>query len=584
MIIFLKLFRLLSKTEKKKAVLLFIIILITALIDVIGIASILPFIAVLANQEIIETNEILNIFYSITKNFGIENPKQFLFLLGILVFLLVLISLILRATSMYAQSRFILMREYSISKQLIQNQLERSYSWFLDQSSSNISEKILSEVSLVVDIGISSMITFVAQITVSITIILLLALVNLKLALIIGVILISSYLLIYITTRNYLNHLGHVRLKLNKKRFEAISEVFGAIKEVKLGGFEDLYIERFSISTHEYVKNQSLSNTISQLPRFCMEAIAFGGIMIILFVLMHRGGNFLDELPIFAFYIFAGFRLIPSLQQAYSSLSKLKYIEASVDALYEDIYNKAKNSKILYKNKINKFKIIKEITLKNISYSYPGSSRKVLDNISLNVPVKSRIGIIGSSGCGKTTLVDLILGLLEAKKGILKVDEIVVNNQNLKSWQKSIGYVPQQIYLADDTIAANIAFGVDSLNIDNSAIENVSKIANLHQFVINELPEKYNTNVGERGIKLSGGQRQRIAIARALYKKPEVLILDEATSALDSVTEEAVMEAISNLNKDVTIIIIAHRLSTLRQCDHIFLLKKGKLISQSNFK
>jgi ABC-type multidrug transport system fused ATPase/permease subunit len=191
--------------------------------------------------------------------------------------------------------------------------------------------------------------------------------------------------------------------------------------------------------------------------------------------------------------------------------------------------------------------------------------------------------LVGATGSGKTTLVDIILGLFEAQQGTLTVDGQVINKHNIRSWQSSIGYVPQQIFLADDTVAANIAFGIDYKDIDQEAVENAAKIANLHEFVINELPLKYNTTIGERGVRLSGGQRQRIGIARALYHNPQVLILDEATSALDNLTEQAVMEAVHNLGKDITIILIAHRLSTVKKCDTIFLLEKGELKEQGSF-
>ena len=223
------------------------------------------------------------------------------------------------------------------------------------------------------------------------------------------------------------------------------------------------------------------------------------------------------------------------------------------------------------------------ITLNNIHFRYPNTSRSALQGISIKISAKSKVGLVGSTGSGKTTAVDLVLGLLEAQDGTLEVDGQVITEHNKRAWQRAIGYVPQQIYLADDTVAANIAFGLDAKDIDQAAVEFAAKIANLHDFVHNELPQQYQTTVGERGVRLSGGQRQRIGIARALYHKPQVLILDEATSALDNLTEQAVMEAVHNLGRDTTIILIAHRLSTVRECDMIFLLEKGELKAQGAF-
>ena len=206
-----------------------------------------------------------------------------------------------------------------------------------------------------------------------------------------------------------------------------------------------------------------------------------------------------------------------------------------------------------------------------------------MEDININIPSKSTVGIVGTTGSGKTTMVDIILGLLEVKKGTIEVDGNIITEKNTRSWQRSIGYVPQHIFLSDDTIAANIAFGVDTKDVNYEAIEKAAKIANLHDFVLEELPKKYQTTIGERGVRLSGGQRQRIGIARALYHSPQLLILDEATSALDNQTEQAVMDAVNNLGKNITIILIAHRLNTVKNCDIIFKLDKGRVIAEGSF-
>jgi ABC-type multidrug transport system fused ATPase/permease subunit len=234
--------------------------------------------------------------------------------------------------------------------------------------------------------------------------------------------------------------------------------------------------------------------------------------------------------------------------------------------------NKNQEQKILSFNK--------EINLLNIFYNYPDTARVALKNINLKIPAKSTVAFVGPTGSGKTTTIDIILGLLEPQRGTLEVDGTVITNQNLRSWQRSIGYVPQHIYLTDDSIAANIAFGLEKKDIDYDIIEKVSKIANLHNFITNELPKQYQTTIGECGIKLSGGQRQRIGIARALYHNPQVLIFDEATSALDYQTEKVVMDAVNNLSSNITIILIAHRLEIVKNCDIIFNLENGELKEQ----
>ena len=389
-----------------------------------------------------------------------------------------------------------------------------------------------------------------------------------------------AYLLIFNLVKKYLSLAGKKRLKNNEKRFIAVSEAFGAIKEVKVGGLEEIYIKSFSIPAQLYAKTQAFSAVIAQLPRYILEAISFGGILLIILYMMMQTGNFYNSLPIISLYVFAGYRLIPALQKIYSSLTQLAFAGPSLEKLYSDLmnlnqYNKSMNEDILTFNK--------DITLSNITYNYPNASRRALENINLTIFAKSTSGFVGSTGCGKTTVVDIILGLLEPNKGTIKVDGKIIAEQNLRNWQSSIGYVPQQIYLSDDTIAANIAFGLESEYIDQNTIEKVSKIANLHEFVTNELPKQYQTIIGERGIRLSGGQRQRIGIARALYRNPKLLILDEATSALDNETEKLVIRAINNLSKDITIILIAHRLNTVKNCNIIFQLDKGKLKNKGTF-
>ena len=271
---------------------------------------------------------------------------------------------------------------------------------------------------------------------------------------------------------------------------------------------------------------------------------------------------------------------MPALQQIYGCFAQLTFIGPSLRKLYEDLNNLKPFNQNQDRGVLS---LKKAIVLKNIDYNYPNTAKAALRNISMNIPVKSTVGLVGVTGSGKTTVVDIILGLLEVQKGILEVDGTVITKKNVRSWQRSIGYVPQHIFLTDNSFAANIAFGVDYEDINQEAVIKASKIANLHSF-INDLPEQYQTKIGERGARLSGGQRQRIGIARALYHNPEVLILDEATSALDNQTEQVVMEAINNLGKSVTTILIAHRLDTLKNCNIIFKFDNGQLISQGPFK
>ena len=577
---FKKILFLLTPYERKRASILLVMTLIMAFLDMIGVASILPFMAVLTNPELIETNLILNSLYHHLNKFGIVNNQQFLFVLGAIVFVTLISSLAFRAITTYVQVRFILMREYSITKRLLEGYLYQPYSWFLSRNSAEIGKTILSEVSQVIGGGFKPLIELIAQSMVAIALIILLMLSDLKLALIVGFSLGSAYGIIFYFIRRYLNRIGKERLKNNELRFNAVSEAFGASKEIKVGGLEQTYIQKFSDSAKATARTTASSQVINQMPRFFLEAIAFGGILLIILYKMSQSGSFIDSLPIVSLYVFAGYRLMPAMQQIYVSFAKLSFVGPSLDKLYNDF----KNLKSFDKNyDQNVLSANKTIALKNIYYSYPNSSRTALKDININIPIKTTVGLVGATGSGKTTTVDIILGLLEVQKGSLEVDGKIITKQNLRSWQRSIGYVPQHIYLSDDSITANIAFGLEPKDINQVAVEKASKIANLHEFVINELPKQYQTIIGERGVRLSGGQRQRIGIARALYRNPQVLILDEATSALDNQTEKAVMDAVNNLSKDITIIIIAHRLNTVKDCDIIFKFDKGHIVDQGNF-
>ena len=388
------------------------------------------------------------------------------------------------------------MREYSIGKRLIEGYLHQPYSWFLNRHSADIGKVLLSEVGQMVSGGLRPLIELIANFAVALALLILLILTDPKLSLVVGFFIVGAYGLIYKLTRAYLQRIGKERLKSNENRFTAVIESFGAAKEVKVGGLEQSYINRFSEPAHTFSRHQVNAEIVKQLPRYALELIAFGGMLLLILYLILQTGTFINALPIIALYAYAGYRLLPAIQLIYSAVTQLRYLGPALDTLHKDIksltpYDLKGDQKII--------SLKKKISLNSIDYNYPNSSRIALKNINLEIPVNKTVAIVGATGSGKTTLVDIILGLLEAQKGTLEVDGEVINKQNSKGWLKSIGYVPQSIYLSDDTIANNIAFGINNENINQVDVEKASKIANLHEFVINELPEKYQTSIGERG-------------------------------------------------------------------------------------
>ena len=551
-----------------------------ALMDMLGIASIMPFIAVLANPELVETNYILKTAFQTSAIFGVKTINNFLFFLGILVFFMLVVSLIFKALTNYFQANFSQMCECSIGKRLVEVYLQQPYSWFLSRNSADLNKNILSEVEEIIGSGLNPMINLITQIIVVFTLLILLILVDPLITAIVTFTLGISYIIIFSIVRNFIKKIGYERLKNNELRYNSVNEAFGAFKEIKVGGLEQVYMQRFYFPAKEYAKNKANMQVISQLPRFILEIVAFGGMVLLMLYFLSKNGNYAKAIPIIALYAFAGYRLMPALQQIYNSVSQLRFIKPAIDNLQNDLATlqtvRIDSSKDILEVKIN-------ICLKDLYFSYPNIARTALKNINITIPACSSVGLVGATGSGKTTVVDIILGILTCQQGSLQVDGQIINKDNVRAWQRSIGYVPQQIYLADDTLEANIAFGIEPKNFDKKNIERVAKIAQLHEFVINELPLKYDTRIGERGVRLSGGQRQRIGIARALYRNPQVLIMDEATSALDNLTEREVMQAINKNGLNITIIVIAHRINIVKDCDIIFLLEKGELKEQGTF-
>jgi ABC-type multidrug transport system fused ATPase/permease subunit len=577
-----KIFDLLNLVKNKQYFILFTLILFAAFLDILGVASIFPFVSILVNPQLVETNNVFAYFYKKLTLLGVSSPEQFTFIIGIITFILLISSSVFRILTNYHQINFILKLEISISKYLIQNYLYRPYTWFLKKNSADLGRNILAEVSHVVGGTLMPTLVIFSQSIVIFLLFVLLFFSNFIITIFVGLVFGSSYFCIFYFTKNFLNRVGNERLKSNKERFMEVGEAFNAIKEIKFKGLEQTYINRFLKPMQSYVRSQFLFEGTASIPRFVIEAIAFGGMIILILVLISRNISMISIIPYVALYTFAGYRLMPALQQVYMSLSQLRFIAPNLDALHKDLMSSkfTENLKIREQGimQINKF-----IKLKNISYNYPDAKKISLQNISITIPIFSKVGIIGPSGSGKTTLVDIILGLLDADSGTVSVDDKILTNKNKIFLQNSIGYVPQQIYLNDNSVSANIAFGVDVKDIDREALENAAKIANLHNFITQELPSGYDTVVGERGATLSGGQRQRIGIARALYTKPQILILDEATNALDNLTEQVIMEAVENLKRKITVIIISHRLNIVKNCDIIFLLDKGQLIAQGTY-
>jgi ATP-binding cassette, subfamily B, bacterial PglK len=568
-----KLINIFSIEENKTSIQLLFLILFSSIIEVSGVASILPFIAIISNPNLIEDNLLIFYIYQKSGILGIQSTGDFIKLIGGLVFLLLIFSLGARAITHYFQLRFSLMREYSISKNLIQNHLSQSYIWFLNQNSAYLKNKILLDVYNLVNKSLLPSLYFISNIITVIGLLIVLLIFYPIITLILIFFFSSFYLIITLSFKIINYSLGEKRFKLGQIRSKILSEVYTGIKQLKVRNLEKFYTDNFSKVSYEYAKKSCFGDMISFLPRYLIEAVMFGGAVIFILALMNFYSNIQSYIAILALFTFAGYRILPSLNQIYIAVAQITFNYPTLVNIYNDLN---KTQKKQTKN-LHTIQFQKKIILKNIHFIYPTNKFTILKNVNLTIPFASKIGIIGLSGAGKTTLVDIILGLLSPSKGKISVDGNVITNNKIRAWQKNLGYVPQQIYLTDESILSNIAFGVEEKNIDKRIVEEVAKNINLHNFIINKLPKGYNTKVGELGNRLSGGERQRIGIARALYQRPKVLILDEATNSLDKLTEQKVIESIFDAAKNTTIIAISHQLSALKKCDQIFSLEKGQL-------
>ena len=572
-----KLIQLLSPKEVRIAALVLLANLFVAVIDVAGVASIMPFIAILSNQDLIFSNEILNYFYRLM-NFSSTN--DFLFFLGMCVFGILIFSTLARVAGFYLQVRFSSYRNHSIGERLFQSYMRQGYTWFLNRHSSDIATKLLNEVSRAVYEAMFPILNIISQGFVACFLLIMLLLVDPFITIVTASILFGVYIILYRLVNRKMKYYGDIVRSENHVRFRVVHETYGGIKDVKIKGLEDVFLKRFSNASRLMATNNITAKMLSQTPSFLMQGLIFGGLVFFLLYIMSKEGDLVSALPVVSLYAFAGYRLMPALQSIYQNLTSLRFAESCVDGLANDLKNLPNMDSELAMSgpdNLSSLTFEKTLELRDIKFSYDNTAMS-LNGLSLVIEKNKVVGLVGGSGAGKTTTADILLGLLKPSSGHICVDGNPLHgNEDMQKLRNIMGYVPQQIFLIDNTVAANIAFGIPANEIDMNAVLDASAIANIHDFVEQELPDGYNTMIGEQGVRLSGGQRQRIGVARALYHKPDILVLDEATSALDNITERSVMDAVYNLNNKKTIIIIAHRLSTIKNCDEIFVLQNGKI-------
>lgn len=573
-----KAWALLDKREKRHAFITLFVISVGALSSAFMVSSVIPFLSVLAEPSHIQTQPMLAWAYDY---FGFTSAYNFMAGLALASFAVIMLASLIQIVKTYVVFRFSLMRMHSISYRLMRNYLSQPYEFFLDRHSGELATRILAESREVVLQFLRPAADFVASITTIAAIVGLLLWIEPILAICAFLVFGTLYGLTYKIVRSNLKKQGKERLDSNSKRYRVATEAFGGVKVIKLLGKELAYLKRYTKSSHYMARVEVIIHTLSVVPQYVLQALALGGILLIAVVMLEPPAegqqvSLGGVLPLLGVLAFAGQRLMPELSVMYNSLAKIQAGRAAVDAVYEDLYNvEAVTSIDESKTSLG---LKDSIELKNISYHYPAAENSGVKAINVTIKAGERIGLVGTTGAGKTTLADIILGLLPPHEGEISVDDVAVTDENVRDWQRNIGYVPQDIFLTDSSVAENIALGVPVEEIDRDKVEESARIAKLDSFIREDMANGYDTLVGERGIRLSGGQIQRIGIARALYHNADFIVFDEATSALDNVTEREVMNAVDNLPGDKTILLIAHRLTTVKRCDKIIVLDGGQIV------
>lgn len=555
------------------------IICLAAVAAVVMIMSIMPFLTVLADPQRIQQSRMLSYVYELG---GFETNYDFLIALGTASIGVIVVANLLQLVKIYVIGRFASMRTYSISTRLLEKYLRQPYVFFVSRHTGELGKQILSESQQVVDLAIKPAIeALAALITVVLVVLVLLyfePIISLAALGTMGVI----YGSIITLNRKMSKRLGVIRTESNTACFTIANEAMTGIKDLKVLGRERYYLGLFSRPAHRMASSQMRIFVVTQSPQYAIHAVMFSGIIILCLALMVRAGldnqnGMAEIIPTIGLLAFAGQRILPELSRLFRSVTMLGYAEPAVEAVYRDLIVSATGDP-LPRQSPEPLRLKTSLAFERVSFRYPQAEKHGLAGVSFTVTAGERIGIVGSTGSGKTTLANIMLGLMTPTEGRILVDGQQITQDTVRAWQQTIGYVPQEIFLTDLTVRENIAFGLPKDEINEARVVDAAKTARIHDFILDEMGEGYDTIVGERGIRLSGGQRQRIGIARALYNQADLILFDEATSALDNVTEKDVMRSIDALPGDKTLVMIAHRLSTLRGCDRILVLRQGEVV------
>ena len=573
-----KLLALTEPKERRRLAWLAVGMLVMGCFEAVGVSSVLPFIAVLANPKVVESSRILGTLYAAG---GFGSVTGFLVALGVTAIVLIVAA---NTFGLYINWKIVQIANdlgHALSMRVIRRYATQPYPFYLSRLSTNLSLNSTDEVTGVVVGVLIPVLQLGVRLIVAGFLILLIVIADPVLALVIALVFGGAYAVVFRAVRKRLLSLGEQHQEANRSKYRIATTLFQGIKDLTVLGRVGHYLRAFEADSLQTARKQSVNSFLVFVPRYVIETLGVVGMLSVALHLLVRDRDIGYALPLLALYAFAAYRLLPALQNIFASFAQIRFNLPSLHLLHEEMKALLTVEPIAESPTPVAFE--RSIEIRDVHFSFPGSSAPILSGLSLAIPRNRTVGIVGTTGAGKTTIVDLVLGLLIPVRGEICIDGRPLDAGLAPAWRRKVGYVTQFVYLSDESVARNIALGLPTGEIDMARVREAARVANIHEFIERELPQGYDTAIGERGARLSGGQRQRLGIARALYGNPEVLILDEATSSLDSITEDAVIDAIHNLSHRKTIIAVAHRLTTLKDCDLIYMVGEGRVTDSGTF-
>lgn len=607
-LVFRKFYKLFSRKQKKQLIILFFLMLFGAFLEVLGVSLIVPLVSVIMQENVIQNNKVVQCICALLH---IRSNKTFLIVcILVLIFVFIFKDLYLMF-EIYVQNRFIYNGRFQIQQRLMNTYLDCGYEYYLNASSGEIVRIMQQDVKNAF-LLLFNLLNFTTELIVSLVLVIAVFVINPLMSMLVGIVLALTMLVIAKVAKPMLHRQGEILQESSEQTNKWLIQMVNGIKEIMVGNKQEFFRENFNYHGKRLVRAERWNGLLGNVPRLLIEMASIVSMLFALLVAVMSGAEVSKLVPAIAAFAMAALKLMPSANRISSALNLVAYYEPSLNNVLENLdlfddENIKMNSvvkemkKTFVREKRGNLETSAEIKsmqqtekkvlgnfynmtlqhqveLKNISYHYPDTKQMVLQNVDMVIPIGKSIGIVGVSGSGKTTVVDIILGLLNPQSGEVLIDGMLLK-ENYGQWLSCIGYIPQMIFMLDDTIRANVAFGISPEKVEEEKVLKALEEAQLRDFV-EKLPDGLDTRIGERGIRLSGGQRQRIGIARALYPNPELLFFDEATSALDMETETAIMESINRLHGKKTLVIIAHRLATIAECDMVYRVENGRIVRE----